>query len=76
MTEFLKLLKQLIQFLITEKRYIKDVLCLIAFTRLLFLERDERALIFELLAIGAIMVINMLINKNDIDGDGSGSTLA
>lgn len=72
MKDFVKLLKKLMRFIITEKHYIKDILSLIVFTRLLFLERDERALILELIALAAIIYIN----KTDINDDNSGSSLA
>lgn len=72
MKDLIKLLKKLMRFIITEKHYIKDILSLIIFTRLLFLEKDERALILELLALATVMYIN----KTDIDDDNSGSTLA
>ena len=72
MKDLIKSLKKLIRFIITEKHYIKDILSLIVFTRLLFLERDERALILELIALAAIIYIN----KTDINDDNSGSTLA
>lgn len=72
MKDLRKLLKKSIRFIITEKHYIKDILCLIAFTRLLFLERDERALILELIAVAVIMYIN----RTDTNDDSSSSTLA
>lgn len=71
MKDLIKSLKKLIRFIITEKHYIKDILSLIVFTRLLFLERDERALILELIALAAIIYIN----KTDINDDNSGPTL-
>ena len=72
MKDLRKLLEKSIRFIITEKHYIKDILCLIAFTRLLFLERDERALILELIAVAVIMYIN----RTDTNDDSSSSTLA
>ncbi len=72
MKDLMKLLKKLMRFIITEKHYIKDILTLIIFTRALFLEKDERALILELIALAAIMYIN----KTDTNDDNSGSTLS
>jgi len=72
MKDLIKSLKKLMRFIITEKHYIKDILSLIVFTRLLFLEKDERAIILELLALATVMYIN----KTDIDDDNSGPTLA
>jgi hypothetical protein len=66
-----ELIRKIIKFIITEKHYIKDILFLIAFTRLLFLEKDELALIAEIIAVATIMYIN----KTDTHDDSSGSIL-
>ena len=62
MKDLIKSLKKMMRFIITEKHYIKDILTLIIFTRALFLEKDERALILELFALAVIIYIN----KTDI----------